>query len=433
LQTQAPFEAANPFFHLDGLSLHEPVDLGLLRRILSPFFKNKNKPGFAIRAYPNPFHSTSISIEEQAVAQAYIGGVYDPVNNQIVFVPFAQGPKMTWHRYDCVSQSIEAYSNPFHSTSTNEDEKAVANAYVSGVYDPYNNQVVFVPRVQANRATWHRYNCSTQSIEAYSNPFHSTSTNEDQKVLPHAYYGGVYDPQNNQIVFVPFGQAPRMSWHRYDCVSQSIEAYSNPFHSTSTNEEEKAVLWAYVGGVYDPVNTSIVFAPYVQSDRRVWHRYNCTTQSIEAYSNPFDSTSEPAEKQAIAGSYIGGVYDPNNNQIVFVPYQGAQTTWHRYDCVSQSILAYPNPFDATSIFSEEQAIAGAYQGGVYDPLNNQIVFVPSHQSNRSTWHRFDCASQSIKAYPNSFDSTSDPSEEQAVWLAYIGGVYDPHNNQILTT
>jgi hypothetical protein len=124
------------------LSLQDPVDLNLLRKILSPFFKNQNKSSFALRAYSNPFHSTSTPEDHRAFERAYVGGVYDPVNNQIVFVPFMQAPRSIWHRYDCSSQMIQAYSNPFHSTSTPEDHRVFERAYAGGVYDPVNNQIL---------------------------------------------------------------------------------------------------------------------------------------------------------------------------------------------------------------------------------------------------------------------------------------------------
>jgi hypothetical protein len=432
LQTQAPFGAAKAFFHSGELSLQDPVDLNLLRKILSPFFKNQNKSSFALRAYPNPFHSTSTPEDHRAFAGAYVGGVYDPVNDQIIFVPTGQAPRSMWHRYDCSTQRIEAYLNPFHSTSTSEEERAVGTAYMGGVYDPVNNQIIFVPFMQAPRSIWHRYNCTTQSIEAYSNPFDSTSDPEAHTARGHAYYGGVYDPVNKQIIFVPWNQAPRIMWHRYDCVSQTIEAYPNPFHSTSTNEDEKAVVNAYHGGVYDPVNNQIIFVPVAQAQQTTWHRYDCTTQSIKAYSNPFDSTSTPEDHTAVASAYVGGVYDPLNNQIIFIPYvQATRSIWHRYDCVTQSIEAYPNPFDSTSTSEDDKAIGASYGGGVYDPVNNQIIFAPYHQSTQASWHRYDCATQTIQAYNNPFDSTSSPPENQALNLAYHGGVYDPHNNQII--
>jgi hypothetical protein len=63
-------------------------------------------------------------------------------------------------------------------------------------------------------------------------------------------------------------------------------------------------------------------------------------------------------------------------------------TWHRYDCSTQTVKAYANPFDSSSNPADEQSVGAAYVGAVYDPLNNQIVFVPSDQALRTTWHVF---------------------------------------------
>jgi hypothetical protein len=414
------------------LSLRDTVDLSLLLNILSPFFKNPQKSEFVIRAYENPFHSTSLPLEERAVSNAYYGGVYDPVNHQVVFVPTAQGNRSAWHRYDCATRKIEAYENPFHSTSIPEDHRVVGVwAYQGGVYDPVNNQIVFVPASQAPQSIWHRYDCANRKIEAYSNPFHAASLPQENRVVS-SYFGGVYDPVNSQIVFVPTGQASRPTWHRYDCVTRTIEAYANPFHSTSLPEDERAVGNAYYGGVYDPVNSQIVFVPHNQSPTAAWHRYDCASKTIEVYENPFHSTSTVEENRVVAGAYFGGVYDPMNNQIVFVPHnQASAMTWHRYDCANRAIEVYENPFHSTSLPENHRFVGSAYFGGVYNPVNNQIIFAPRRQARESIWHRYDCENRIIEPYANPFHSTSMSVEHRAVEWAYHGGVYDSVNNQII--
>jgi hypothetical protein len=245
--------------------------------------------------------------------------------NKIIFVPRQQGEQDRWHRYDCETKTIETYPNPFYATSNS----AIAGAYAGGVFDPLSNKIIFVPVSQANQSTWHRYDCSTQSVEAYPNPFHSTSEFEEFKVLENAYLGGVFDPINNQIIFVPRQQGGQTTWHKYNCSTQAIETYPNPFYSGSTPQEYRAVGVSYVGGVYDFLNNQIIFAPYDQADQTSWHRYDCSTQRIETYPNPFYSGSTPEEDKTIQRAYWGGVYDPINNQIVFVPFaQANRTSWH---------------------------------------------------------------------------------------------------------
>jgi hypothetical protein len=243
---------------------------------------------------------------------------------QIVFVPSGQSPSRKWHKYDCLSQTLLAYDNPFHSTSNPLENRSVGS-YVGGVFDPLNHQIVFSPHSQAFQAKWHRYDCLSQTLQAYDNSFHSSSLQPTSGT----YYGAVFDPINNQIVFVPCGQGPESSWHRYDCSSQTLQAYENPFHSTSTPTENQAVSTAYSGGVYDPIQNQIIFAPREQGPKLKLHQYDCASQTVQAYDNPFHSSALPIENRAVSTAYIGGVFDPHNNQIVFVPYgQANRTTWH---------------------------------------------------------------------------------------------------------
>jgi hypothetical protein len=66
---------------------------------------------------------------------------------------------------------------------------------------------------------------------------------------------------------------------------------------------------------------------------------------------------------------------------VFVPSdQASEFEWHVYDCETKKVLSYPK---AAGIFSIH-----AYAGGVYDPQNNQVVFVPYAQSAQNAWHTF---------------------------------------------
>jgi hypothetical protein len=432
LELQTKRSSSFSEFSEDELSLRDPVDLGLLLKILSPFFKS-SKSDWALRSYKNPFHLTSIPSEERTVSAAYTGGVYDPVNNQIVFVPHNQAPQPTWHRYDCLSNMVEGYPNPFHSTSLPEEDRTSLNAaYHGGVYDPVNNQIIFVPRFQASHVVFHLYDCATKTIETYPNPFHSISLPEESRSISDAYIGGVYDPVNEQIIFVPHSQASRPTWHRYDCATKTIETYPNPFHSTSLPEEDRAINHAYLAGVYDPVNKKIIFFPNNQGARLSWHRYDCASQMLESYENPFHSTSEPANQRVVTAAYFGGVYDAFNNQIVFVPrLQSDQSTWHRYDCLTEVIEPYENPFHSISTPETHRAVSDAYQGGVYDPLSNQIVFVPRAQTIQSIWHRYDCGSRSVEAYENPFHPTSTPAHHRVVFHAYYGGVYDTTNSQVI--
>jgi hypothetical protein len=51
LQTGISSRGLNEFFGSEELSLRDPVDLGVLLKILSPFFKSHQKADFALRSY----------------------------------------------------------------------------------------------------------------------------------------------------------------------------------------------------------------------------------------------------------------------------------------------------------------------------------------------------------------------------------------------
>jgi hypothetical protein len=316
---------------------------------------------------------------------AYVGGVYDPLNNQIVFVPHSQGSQIEWHVYDCKTQTVLAYPKP---TGT-----ILNSAYNGGVYDPINQQIVFVPFVQASQAEWHVYDCATKTVLAYPKPIGPLADG--------AYWGGVYDPLSQQIVFVPFNQAPRDEWHVYDCATKTILSYPRPAPAAAF------VSNAYIGGVYDPTNNQIVFVPAEQAaERSEWHVYDCATKTLLSYPRPGLS-----HEFGWLRAYSGGVYDPLNNQIVFIPWmQAGMSNWHVYDCSSKTAVAYPRLTTGN----------GSYSGGVYDPINNQIVFAPSHQELQ--WHLYDCTTKTVLAYPRSQSLAAN---------AYNGAVYDPTNNQVV--
>jgi hypothetical protein len=268
------------------------------------------------------------------------------------------------------------------------------NAYAGGVYDPTNNQIVFVPWHQAPRDEWHVYDCVTKTILSYPKPSGTFAAG--------AYIGGVYDPINNQIVFVPLNQAPQAEWHVYDCATKTILSYSRPSGAFANQ--------AYTGGVYDPVNKQIIFVPHNQTPELQWHVYDCHTKTIISYNRPSTGTF-------VLNAYVGGVYDPVNHQIVFVPWnQAPEPEWHVYDCLTKTIIPYDRPSTGTFVMN-------AYGGGVYDPLNNQIVFVPRSQAPESQWHVYDCTSKTVLAYPRPTGILTNQ--------AYVGGVFDPVNNRIV--
>jgi hypothetical protein len=114
------------FLDITSLSVSESTSLKRLLEILSPFWKKNSTSDFAIRSYFKPLGGFA--------DQAYVGGVYDPVNDQIVFSPYGQAPEPEWHVYDCQTQRVLSYSKPSGTL--------VNHAYAGGVYDPINNQIL---------------------------------------------------------------------------------------------------------------------------------------------------------------------------------------------------------------------------------------------------------------------------------------------------
>jgi hypothetical protein len=362
------------------VSLFQSFSRDSLIEFLSPIWQRQKKSDFAIRSH--------FSSAGTLVNGAYVGGIYDPINNQIVFIPRHQTLQAEWHVYDCVTGTVLAYPRPSGTFAS--------GAYYGGVYDPTNNQIVFVPADQASQSQWHVYDCVTRSVLAYPRPAGTFSSGA-------AYTGGVYDPENNQIVFVPHTQATQTEWHVYDCDTQTVLSYLRTPGAFASG--------AYVGGVYDPENKQIVFVPRNQSLELEWHVYDCNTRTILSYPRP--TTGVLANL-----AYSGGVYDPMNNQIVFVPRnQSLESEWHVYDCPTKTVLSYSKP---SGIFAE-----AAYLGGVYDPLRNQIVFVPFSQASELEWHVYDCETKTVLSYARPVTGAF------ANMAAYAGGVYDPGNNQIV--
>jgi hypothetical protein len=119
-------EQKNPFLASSKEPLSDPLSFKILLEILSPFWKRTSKSDFAIRSYSRPPGILANG--------AYVGGVFDPINNQIVFVPSAQASQSEWHIYDCRTQRIVVYLQPA--------EPLADGAYQGGVFDPINNQIL---------------------------------------------------------------------------------------------------------------------------------------------------------------------------------------------------------------------------------------------------------------------------------------------------
>jgi hypothetical protein len=323
--------------------------------------------------------------------QAYSGGVYSPAENRIYFVPYHQSTKQKFHFVDCKKGTIGAYE---HLANFN------AYAYYGGVYSPNQNRIYFVPEEQANASAWHYIDSATSSLIAYD---HHLPLTFHQK----AYRGGVYSPNQNRIYFVPYGQAPQANWHYIDCDTGDVVAY---FHGLASESFES---FAYIGGVYSPLEDRIYFVPHGQAPASAWHYIDCATGDVVAYSHGL--ASESFESFA----YIGGVYSPLEDRIYFVPHQQSlQNSWHYVDCQTGQVVAYEH--HVGSGFLNFQA----YSGGVYSFPDNRIYFTPHGQATSEIWHYIDCSNQTVNEYSHGLDEVLFNHQ------GFQGAAWSPLENRI---
>ena len=227
-----------------------------------------------------------------------------------------------------------------------------------------------------------------KDIETYVVEYDGLSLNE------FAYLGGVYSPLQNRIYMVPFNSST--TWYYIDCNTGLLKSYVG----------YEVVLQGYAGGVYSPLQNRIYFIPFRQSLFPKWHYIDCNTGNVIEYLN--NNTS------IVNDAYFGGVYSPLQNRIYMVPYgQSTQAVWHYIDCNTGDIVGYSNNIN-NDIY--------VYKGGVYSPLQNRIYFIPNNTRNLSDWQYIDCSNGEVISYPVNITLDKDD--------CYIGGVYSPLQNRI---
>ena len=79
-------------------------------------------------------------------------------------------------------------------------------------------------------------------------------------------------------------------------------------------------------------------------------------------------------------AYKGGVYSEEQGRIYFVPHAHAPSgEWHYITaCISSTgtVVGYANGIDASCAAKQ-----GAYDGGVLDSVRNRIYFIPSGETD----------------------------------------------------
>jgi hypothetical protein len=171
---------------------------------------------------------------ELTQAQAYLGGVYDPVLQRIYLVPtVVRVYEPLWHYIDCETAEVVSYFHGRHSS------EFIEGGYVGGVYDPLRQRIVLIPAGSSSQ--WHYIDCQTGDVQVYTH-------GHDSDFNGLCYYGGVYDPVNSRVYFVLRCNPESSSrWHDSDCLTGLIEGYSSNLSSIST------------GGSFDPLNHRIYF------------------------------------------------------------------------------------------------------------------------------------------------------------------------------
>jgi hypothetical protein len=321
----------------------------------------------------------------------YLGGVYSPTENNIYFIPMAQGQQLNWHYINCNTGELVEY---LHGTTG-----IVANAYFGGCLSPVQNKIYFIPRFQGAEPKFHFIDCKTSTVGDYDNTLTGLEV-----IVANSYGGGAYSPKQDRIYMAPRNQGPEDYWHYIDCATNKMVAY--------LKGNTTVVTLAYSGAVYSPIQNRIYLVPRNQGPEQYWHYIDCDNGNVVQYANNLSG-----DKTALTDAYAGGVYSPTQNRIYFVPQnQGnpLKLYWHYVDCETGEIVSYLHG-------QEADVIADAYLGGAYSPVDNRIYFSPQDQSNQTYWHYVDCDTGEIKRYLN---------ETSAVQDAYWGAVYSPTQNRI---
>ena len=264
------------------------------------------------------------------------------------------------------------------------------------VYEPTQKSIYLITITQPS--DWRVYEPLTGHFRPIKNPLNITLTT-------YAYSGGVYSPELERIFLVPFNQPPSDNWHYIDCFTKTLVAYSVPKRLLLTS-------FAYVRGVYSPVQRRIYLVPYNQQHAE-WHYIDCKSARVDYV--------EAFALRSLVGAYSDGVYSPVQRRIYLVPQAiASRPRWHYIDCDTGKVVEYEaQPPKAKRLDSQ------SYNGGVYAPNEDRVYLIPNRQAPAAEWHYIDCASSTLVAYKHSVKSGFELAEH-----TYLQGVYTPELNRI---
>lgn len=157
---------------------------------------------------------------------------------------------------------------------------------------------------------------------------------------------------------------------------------------------------AYRGCAYSPVSNRVYLCPYGISNATTWHYYDCDTDTIGSYTAPSGIQ---------LNAYSGCAYDSVNDRVYLCPKGNTTATWHYINCGTNTVVAYTG----TAI------TANFYEGCVYSPVNQRVYLIPSTITT-ATWHYINCTTPAVFGYT----AVALPAN------AYYGGTYCPVNDRI---
>ena len=338
--------AINPSYSISdvGLSGYDKIAVKGWIQKNSSYYKDTTT---LVKNYQNSWSTFEIN--------SYIGGVYHPLLDRVFFAPYGQNTSNYYHSVDTKDDSIIQTEHGL--------TPGLAGGYYGGSYDSINHEVIFCP---------HNATTSWLKVDTFGVYSLYTIAPAPSPVSPTSYAGSVF--MNNYIYFVPFGDSNQANWHRYNCLSQSVQTYAHGVVGLPQ--------YAFLGGCYDPVGQRMFLVPYANSSSSTWY-----------YITPLGTVTSYANAQAIpANEFTGGAYDPYNHYIWLVS-QTTNGTWYYID------LNTPNP--TVNSYTTGQTILGSYNHAQYCPKSNRIYLIPYSQSNATTWHYIDCYTKTMISYDTS--------------------------------
>lgn len=316
------------------------------------------------------------AVSTVSLSLPYQGAVYTPTLDRIYFIPYNDSAASGGG--PSVWEYVDCTTG---NLITYAGGSGAIYAYFGGVFDPNENKIYFGPHTAAQFPGWKGIDCSDGSILNYNNPLLNQNTP--------GYAGACYHTGLSRTYYAPFNQSSRTNW-AYVENNESVE------YSSTT---DILPAYAYNGSCYAPVLNRIYLAPYAQAPSTTWHYIDCTGPSFVSYNHTADCAPN---------AYFGAVFAPTLNRIYFVPYaQATDPIWHYVDLYSGDIVGYVH--GAT-------AVANAYASGVYSPTQNRIYLIPYAQSNQSTWHYIDCDTEQVVEYAHGLSLQAN---------AFISGTYQP--------